>query len=161
MKKFIIQAVALLLVLFGALFFAKNPNVFNPLLRGYQQTQVALKIKDKVIKVEIADSKQERSKGLAGREGLEKDSGMLFIFEKKDKYQFWMKDVKFPLDLIWIDGDNIVEITENVPPAPSNVVAENLPKYISNFAIDKVLEVPGGVSRENNISVGDKIELVR
>ena len=55
----------------------------------------------KEIKIILAKSDSEKTKGLSGRKDLPKDQGMLFIFDHKDKYGFWMKDMKFPIDIIY------------------------------------------------------------
>ena len=78
---------------------------------------------------------------------------MLFDFPKPDIYQFWMNDMNFPLDFIWINGGKVVEITENVQP-PSQTQGQ--PVVVkSYFSVDKVLEVNAGFVTRNNLKVGD------
>ncbi len=110
-------------------------------------------IDGKAITVEIANDEATRTQGLSNREILDPDKGMLFIFPQKNKYTFWMKDMHFPLDIIWIDGDMIVTISENLPPEGLN------PKiiYSSTKPIDKVLEINAGLTRKLNIKIGDKL----
>ncbi|MCX8009506.1 MAG: DUF192 domain-containing protein, partial [Patescibacteria group bacterium] len=86
--------------------------------------------------MELFDTQEKRTRGLSGRDFLPENKGMLFIFEKPDYYTFWMKEMKFPLDFIWIRGDEIVEITENVKPEDYQP-----PKFFtSKEKVDKVLE---------------------
>src|SRR4026208_1251957 len=66
------------------------------------------------LNIEIAQTQIEREKGLSGRDTLPENSGMLFVFDKPDYYAFWMKDMKFPLDFIWIRDQKVVQITEGV-----------------------------------------------
>src|SRR3989338_4003843 len=71
-------------------------------------------INNRELIVEIADEPHEQSLGLSGRKPLNDNQGMLFIFPQTGFYEFWMKDMEFSLDLIWIDeNNNIIEITKN------------------------------------------------
>ncbi len=112
-----------------------------------------LKIREQNIKVELADTEQERIKGLSERDGLCENCGMLFIFNKEDFRFFWMKDMKFTIDIIWIDSDKIVEITKNAE-LPQG---KNIPTYNSDKKVNYVLEVNAGFCEKHNIKVGDKV----
>jgi uncharacterized protein len=158
MKKFLVQSIALLIVTAAAFYVYTSRVTQLPFLPSSQSLDV-IEINGKEIKVEIADSSQERSKGLGGRESLASDSGMLFIFPDKGQYSFWMKGLKFPLDLIWIRDDVVVDIIENVPSPRPNQQDEDLPIYQSRIEVDKVLEVNAGVVERFQIKVGDKIIL--
>ncbi len=105
------------------------------------------------IPIEIVDNVESRRLGLSYREVLDKNSGMLFDMENKGVVSFWMKDMNFPLDIIWIDGDKIVNISKNLPPAGSQPDLS----YSSDLPIDFALEVNGGFCEENNIDIGDEI----
>jgi len=63
-------------------------------------------INNNCFEVEIAKSQEEKKKGLSLREDLPFNSGMLFVYNKENFYSFWMKDMNFPLDIIWINADN-------------------------------------------------------
>lgn len=157
MKKFIIQSVLLLIVITAALFVYKGQTTI-PFLP--QQSKVAqIIIGEAVIKAEVSDTKEKRGKGLGGRESLATDAGMLFVFEKEDFYPFWMRGLKFPLDFVWIRGDKIVDITENVAPPQPNQSDDTLPIFQSKEMVDKVLEVNGGTVQRLGIKVGNEIEL--
>lgn len=172
MKKFTFQLIALLIVIFGALYFGMKTQ-FSPTFTPNQpisgikslqiidasSTQETVLVKVKM-NVEIANTKEKRSKGLGGRESLASDSGMLFIFEKSDKYQFWMKGLRFPLDFIWISGDRVVDILKNIAPPEKDQPDESLPRYAPVVTVDKVLEVNAGFVDTYNIRVGDKIILL-
>lgn len=114
-----------------------------------------LKIGERVFDIEIADDAAERSKGLSDRESLEENHGMLFLFGLPSARNFWMKNMNFPLDIIWINGDKIVGFAENVPPNNSQTPAI----YSSLEAVDKVLEINAGLVQKLGIKIGDKIEL--
>jgi len=113
-----------------------------------------IKIGDKNISVDFSDTDCKRTLGLSGRESLIKDEGMLFAFEKQGNYGFWMKDMKFPIDIIWIKEDfSVSGIVGNFSP-------EDYPKVLGNNYLAKyVLEVPTGFSAENNIKVGNIISI--
>lgn len=104
-----------------------------------------------MVKVDVASTTKTREKGLSGREKLDPDQGMLFVFLRPDVYTFWMKDMKFPIDILWIRDQELVDITTDVPlPAPG----EALPHYFPLFPADKVLEVPAGFARTHGLRTG-------
>ncbi|MFA6430598.1 MAG: DUF192 domain-containing protein [Candidatus Paceibacterota bacterium] len=104
---------------------------------------------------DVSDNNCKRELGLSGRSGLEEDGGMIFVFEQVGKYGFWMKDMKFSIDIIWITEDFFVSgIVGNFSP-------EDYPKVLGGDYVAKyVLEVPTGFAEKNNIKVGDKVEFV-
>lgn len=158
MKKFLVQSVLLIAVIFGALLLYTG-RVSNIPFVSNKAHQSEVLINDTKIKIEIADVQSERAKGLGGRKNLASDSGMLFIFERESTYSFWMKGLKFPLDFIWIKGDKVVDITENVPVPQKGITDEQLPTYQSKEPIDKLLEVNGGFVSTHNIKVGNNITI--
>ena len=84
---------------------------------------------------------------------------MLFVFDEKKIYTFWMKGMLIPLDFIWIDGDKIVDVSENIP-APINGGDDgSLPLISPKLPVDKVIEVGAGTVRRLNIPEGNKIEI--
>ena len=109
------------------------------------------------LSVEIADNDIERAKGLSGRKSLDNDAGMLFIFDHAEQYSFWMPDMYFPIDIIWINDGVIVGIEKNV----SNIFdSENPGYYYPPVAVNTVLEVNAMFTEINNIKVGDKITVL-
>ncbi len=109
--------------------------------------------KEVYVNVEIADSEDEKTKGLMFRESLCDNCGMLFIFDDSDLRSFWMKDTLIPLDMIFIDDNLVIVDIKNAVPCTTEVcdVYTNKAKY--------VLEVNEGFTRENNINIGDNITL--
>ena len=104
------------------------------------------------VKVDLAITVDEQTRGLSGRQNMSDNTGMLFVFNKPEKYLFWMKDMNFPLDIIWIGEDmKVVYIKENALP-------ELYPETYRPTAPSKyVLEVPSGFSTKNNLKVGDSV----
>lgn len=102
--------------------------------------------------VEIADSPVEQIRGLSGRREMVENEGMLFVFPEIGNYSFWMKGMLFPLDIVWIQGDEVVGVSHNLPPAAE----KNPPVYSPPFSVDKILEINAGLADEHNIQIGDK-----
>jgi uncharacterized membrane protein (UPF0127 family) len=120
-----------------------------------------LYVGNKKISVQIVKTDQELASGLSGREKLLDSEGMLFDFGKSLKPVFWMKDMNFDLDLIWIKNKKIVGITADVPAPVKDgglkIQDSALPLYPSPSEVDMVLEVRAGWSKKNNIKIGDEI----
>lgn len=130
--------------------------VFSKNLLNTSRTRIVT-INNQRITVEIADTDTLRSQGLSGRESLAKDRGMLFVYQKPGIYSFWMKDMQFPLDFIWINGDTVVDLTKDIP-VPETEDLLTLPNYQPNTPVDKILELNVGSIAGMNIKIGDKIE---
>lgn len=149
-KKYKIFIALFFILVFFSLFSYKNAA--NPENNKGQLRKV--KISDAVIRVEIADTPEKREKGLSDRDSLPEDQGMLFVFPESDYHLFWMKNMRFGLDFIWLQGSKVVEITLRIKPEdyqPPNVMK---PKE----KVDKVLEVNAGTAEKLNIKVGDSVE---
>lgn len=109
--------------------------------------------------VEVASTMIEQARGLSFRPSLGADNGMLFLFGTGSVQTFWMKDMNFPLDMIWISGNTVAGFSQNVPaPAPGAQLWQ-LPIYSSPANTDKVLEVNAGTVAEYNIKVGDTVTI--
>ena len=115
-------------------------------------------IGNKKIIVDIADDDLKREKGLSGRERLNDLEGMLFIFDKEGRYGFWMKDMNFSIDIIWINSEyEVVDISPNeIVYIEKDLNPESYPNvYYPDSDSSLVLEVVSGFSEENNLKVGD------
>jgi uncharacterized protein len=111
-------------------------------------------IGDTVFTVKLANTPALRAQGLSGTIPLEDKQGMLFVFGSTGNYGFWMKDMSYPLDFIWIDENKrIVSITENIYPESYPAV------FYSNTAILYVLEVPAGSIKRFSLQVGDTVKI--
>jgi uncharacterized membrane protein (UPF0127 family) len=111
---------------------------------------------NKKLNVQIVTSNSDMQKGLSGRNKLTDHEGMLFDFKKLTRPTFWMKDMNFDLDLIWIQNKKIIGITADVP-APKSL-SGSLPTYSPPEEVDMVLEVNAGWSKANKIKIGDVVE---
>ncbi|NUO52147.1 MAG: DUF192 domain-containing protein [Polyangiaceae bacterium] len=106
------------------------------------------------VAVEIAEKDEHRMRGLMYRKDMSDGAGMLFIFERQKKLQFWMKNTCIPLDMIFIDkGGTIVAIEENTPTLSMNTFGPK--RCDAKF----VLEVNAGWARKNGVKPGQKLDL--
>lgn len=161
MKKFLVQFFFLIIVIGVALFFFRpgsGPKNFEIPFLPQRTTQTTLEINGHQFKVEVADTQSKRNKGLSGRQNLGQDQGMLFVFDRPDKYPFWMKGLNFPLDFIWINGDKVVDILPNISPPSEGQPDESLTIYQARVEIDKVLEINGGITEKLGIKIGDSVK---
>lgn len=115
-----------------------------------------IKIKKIVFSVEVADTEKARVRGLSNHGMLGVLDGMLFVFEKPGVNFFWMKDMLFPIDIIWMDADKkIFYIVEDARPA----------SYPQQFGIKKdslyVLELPAGTVGRMGFAIGDTVEFLK
>ncbi len=118
-----------------------------------------LTIRGQVFKVALAETIAQRAQGLSGSDPLSADAGMYFIFPIKANYGFWMKDMKFPLDIVWITDNTVVGVSKNVPaPAPGTNIL-SLPSYYPPGAVNRVLEVDAGTADRLGIVAGDTVAL--
>lgn len=108
---------------------------------------------------EIARDSFSRSRGLSGRNSLSEGSGMLFIFEKSDRWGIWMKDMRFPLDILWIKDGRVVDMEEKVQPPLAGAANSGIPVYRPDVPADFVLEVNAGFVERNKLKIGDKVRI--
>ena len=107
------------------------------------------------VSVEIARTPEEQSRGLGERNFLDWGHGMLFLYDEPGFPRFWMKGMRFDIDIVWIRGDRIVEISHRVPHVPG----ENGPTLIPRSLTDRVLEVPAGFAYSHGWRAGQRVEI--
>lgn len=117
-------------------------------------TQRTIQLNGNAIRVSVASTPGEREQGLSGRTGLASDEGMLFVFQQDGDYAFWMKDMLFSIDMIWIDASGkIIYIAPSVSP-------ETYPTaFDPHMNALYVLELPAGYAAEHNVVVGDQAQI--
>jgi uncharacterized membrane protein (UPF0127 family) len=143
-KKIIL--ISFFFVILGAFgFFFRNYSFYGNKLE-------TVEIGGNKFRVEIVDTPSKTSKGLGEREKICEKCGMLFEFQEKKRYSFWMKGMKFDLDIIWIDGNEVVHIAKNV--------SYLSPETITPVArADRVLEINAGLAEKYGLKIGDKMLL--
>jgi hypothetical protein len=107
------------------------------------------------VKLELADTPAKAERGLMFRKDIPEGTGMWFIFAEDAERVFWMKNVSFPLDMLFIDASfTIRKIIKMVPPC----IREPCPRYYSGTPVRYVLEVPGGYCQRRDVKEGQKVE---
>ena len=108
--------------------------------------------------VELAIAPEERARGLGYREELAPGTGMLFVSEASERQSFWMKGMRFCLDIVWIDGGQIIGAAENACPDPAGTPDAQRQRFSSPGRAQYVLEVPAGWLDANGFGVGTPVE---
>jgi hypothetical protein len=161
-KHFIIIILSVIIAVFVILLFLYNSTDLNTTLsqnyiKGYLRKDTVITIGKNNLSVEFAKTPQEISKGLSGKNILAENEGMLFIFPVKIYPEFWMIDMNFDLDIIWISDNKIVYIHESVPAPSPGQNPKELPLYRPTEPVNYVLEVNAGYAKKNNVNVGDNV----
>ena len=116
---------------------------------------------DAIYTVDMAVKPEDRQQGLSGRETMAQDTGMLFVFEEEQPLHFWMKDMRFPLDIIWIDGQcRLLGVSADVPTPPPNAENADIPRAQSPSPARFVLELNAGEWARAGLSPGDGVEFL-
>ena len=103
------------------------------------------------VSVDLAANDMTRERGLSGRKKLAENEGMLFLFDRSDRYAFWMKDMLFSIDILWIQDGVLADMTTDVPiPVPD----QSLPIFFPHTPINRVLEVPAGFAKAHGLRTG-------
>ena len=147
MRKTLLTVALVILAVLTAYFFIRT---------NAEENELTIIVGNTTIEIEIAETSEQRIKGLSGRKSLPDNRGLLFIYDQPAFYEIWMKDMNFPIDIIWFDSDKkIVSISENVKP-------ESFPEvFLPNDLALYVLEVNAGFSDENRIKIGDKFDYLK
>lgn len=123
------------------------------------KSDVKIVLKDQTFVLEIADTPAKQRQGLSGRASLASDHGMLFVYPEEKILTFWMKDMKFDVDVLWIAGDKIVAWEKNMAAPLPDVTDSQLLQYTSAFPADKALELSSGSIDRLGLKLGDSIDL--
>jgi uncharacterized protein len=138
------RAVVLVLVLAGATSLAAAPDVIPLTLPSGKVLQAEVMVKD-----------EDRAMGLMFRPSLPLDHGMLFLFERSEFHGIWMKNCKFPIDILWLDeARTVVHVEENVPPCK----ADPCPVYQPLRKAVFVVELNAGQARREKATVGAAVQ---
>jgi uncharacterized membrane protein (UPF0127 family) len=112
----------------------------------------------KVLQVELMVKDEDRAMGVMFRPSLPEDRGLLFVFDAPDFHGFWMKNCRFPIDMVWLDADHrVVHVAESVPPCTKDPCPVYSPMRKASF----VLEVNAGQARREKAVIGSTLEFKR
>lgn len=109
---------------------------------------------------QVVDTERARFRGLSGRDSMGGYAGMYFIFDRPGIYGIVMREMRFPLDVVWLNGEKIVDLGEGIPPEPGVSEAE-LTVYSNEFLANGILELPAGFIAEHDVKVGDRVIITR
>ncbi len=154
-KKKIIGGFVILLGLLG-IAFALFQNPSDPFADFKHVSKVQVQIAGKVIDAWYSDTDTLRAQGLSDLPGLPENGGMFFAFEKNDLHGFWMRNMLFPIDIIWIGEDfKVVHIEKNVRPDSYPTIF--FPKRLAR----SVLEVSAGFTDKTGLKIGDPVRVLK
>ena len=156
-KKTLLIVAFTVVVLIGVVVNQKNVlNESNNNNQNISQKEGhVLKVGTARVLIDIADTPALRERGLSGRKLLLNDQGMYFIFDHPDVYPFWMKEMNFPIDIIWIgEHMSVVDITKSASPS-------SFPQtFVSSAPALYVLEVQAGFAERHGVKIGDQVVLL-
>lgn len=155
---FSILAITLIILENSQSLNAKEILQFNRDLKNYNaKLQILNQDKKPAVEflVAIADTEYKKIYGLMNLKSLPQDRGMIFYFRKNEVVYMWMKNTKIPLDMLFIDKNNIIVNIE------TDTVPESLDVISSEKPVKKVLEINGGLVKKFNIKIGQKIKILR
>lgn len=165
MKKDLAIIVGLFLFIVGLIVFGSQFSSLS-FLRGsaspnpnpqVQKKTTTVSVKALSVVADLAATADSRKKGLSGKESLEISRGMLFVFDAPGIYSIWMKGMKFPIDIIWIDENKkVVYIVQSALPEPGKK-DDQLTIYKPNAIAKYVLEINAGLVNANSLQVGDSV----
>lgn len=121
------------------------------LIEPQLRPRISVAVGDGVFETRVAQTPERRNEGLSNVQYLESNEAMLFIFDSSDKWAMWMKNMKIPLDILWLDqSQKVIYIVKGASP-------DDFPKsYVPNDPALYVLEVPQGTVDAKNIRIGSK-----
>ena len=114
-----------------------------------------LRLGDKTIKAVVAKTEGEKSQGLSGKQKIADNEGMFFPFDQEGQYYFWMQNMHFPIDIVWLDKDyKIVDLTKNLKPDsyPNSITSQKPAQFI--------LEINAGLSDKYQLKIGDTVDKI-
>lgn len=155
------QFVLLVLVIVGGLFFLflkeTDQSIANfSFLPLFSADYEVVHIGEVLVQVGVANTPDARIQGLSGRTTIGEKDGMLFVFPESDYHGVWMKDMRFPVDVVWIDEDlKVVDVARNLTP-------DSYPKiYEPRKPAKYVLETDVLFIETFNIGIGQTVEIPR
>ena len=157
-----------LLVFYNSMLIASaaqsGNNNTNDILKAIQDAsstdnkylKAKVTVKDFELNADVPMTNELLSKGLAVKSQLKENEAMLFVFEEMARHSFWMKDMKFPIDIIWLDSNGkVVHIEQNLQPCVSVFTCTS---YSPDTDSQYVLETVAGFTQRHNVSMGTNID---
>ena len=142
----------------------QNRNFLNDIyIPNDRYLQARVMVNGFELTADLAITEEQKAEGLAVKDQLKENESMLFVYEQPSRQSFWMKDMKFPIDIIWIDSNGtVVHIEHTLQPCNSilNSGASilNCPIYTPDNKSLYVLETVAGFSQKYNVKIGTHID---
>lgn len=149
MKKMWAAIVLVLLVAIAVLAWSRDPV---PRTLPQEEARAVITYPNGTIELaDVADTPMERAKGLSDRD---EPQSMIFFFEEKAQHVFWMKDMRFAIDIVWLDRGVVVGVTKGLQPEePAKTF------YGAPAPVQTVLEVPAGTVEKLDLQIGDLLDI--
>ncbi len=158
MKKSYLLIASIILVLVILILISMVPQKTTTKWDDNQTVEVCFNLQSTCINAEMAYSDEKKQTGLMNQTFLGPSSGMLFPYDKRGIYSFWMSETQLPLDIIWISSDMKIVYIANAIPCPENKQCEI---YTPTKPAQYVLEVNSGFASQHNLQIGDEITINR
>ena len=126
----------------------------------FRWPKMVLELKGEKLNVLVADTYYHQRKGLGGRESLSPYDGMLFLFSFPAKQAFVMRDMEFPIDIVWLKQQIVVDMAKNVQIEELGTLEEGLQRYYPRVEATAVLELPAGWADSHQLQIGDALKVV-
>ncbi|MDR3048973.1 MAG: DUF192 domain-containing protein [Elusimicrobiota bacterium] len=164
MKKIVVLVSALIVCAAAIILYTQtNKETIDKPTAAKDEMQDGTIIKTQVgknqLNLVLAKSPEAAAKGLSDMAEIPQD-GMIFIFEEPQILVFWMKDMLFPIDIVWIGSNTVLGFIENAQPEP-NTAEIALKRYYSPEKTDAVIEIKAGAIKKLNIKKGDTFNIVK
>ncbi len=151
MNKYLLACIIFIILLTAGLFALNGKGQFF-------SKKAEAKINNTTFTLDVADTIKKREQGLSGRKSLGEKQGMLFVFDAPTIPSFWMRDMKFPLDILFLNSNKIITIYENVQILDKKTTPQGV-FYQPTSPSDKVIELNAGSVKKYNIKVGQDVTL--
>lgn len=140
-----------------------DSNSHSPIARELLQlddrSQVEIRLGETQLRVEVVNTLDSITQGLSGRTEIGAD-GMLFVFSETRMPVFWMKEMQFDVDMVWLADGQIMEVTSEVPAPDPDVPLRQLPRYQPAAPVQMVLEIPAGQAESLGLVPGQELTLL-
>lgn len=148
--------------IFSSCLFKQQASEEKPVIKDVfsvpDGTVLKVRLADNELNLVVVNSPEAKAEGLSNKDEIPED-GMIFFFYELDTLSFWMKDMRFPIDIIWIAGNEVIGIEKNVPAPIPHAKLEDLKIYKSNGKADTVVELAAGASDKLGIALGSILEM--
>ncbi len=154
----------LLLIAAGAFLVARVLSIGTEPASSPVEHYARVRLAGEEFSLEVAATPASRAQGLAGRNRLDDHGGMLFYFDPAervtDRYVFWMKGMRIPIDIIWVRDGVIRGIVAGAEPPPPGAKDADIPRFAAPEPVDAAIEIRGGRAGELGLGIGQPIEFL-